>query len=103
MCGANARRPPHMTTHSSDGVGLPPRSFAAGAPRSPSAKDPANLRGHTDLALGRVRCWRSARFPARLPFADLNYQEVAKTPNRGRSSKLDHFFFFPTSGLPKLI
>ena len=30
---------------------------------------------------------------AGLPFADLNYEEVAWTPNGGRASKLDGFFF----------
>ena len=36
---------------------------------------------------------QSALVEARLPFADLNYEEVQRRPNRGRFSKLRHFYF----------
>ena len=39
----------------------------------------------------RASAKRSIR--RRLPFADLNYQEVAWTKNRGRRSKLEGFYF----------
>jgi uncharacterized protein (DUF362 family) len=36
---------------------------------------------------------QSALDDSRLPFADLNYQQVAWTPNRGRVSQLEGFYF----------
>ena len=52
---------------------------------------PGHLRD-TDLALLESGIGEAID-SAKLPFADLNYQEVARTPNRGRSSRLDYFYF----------
>ena len=52
---------------------------------------PGHLRD-TELALIESGM-RAALDDARLPFADLNYEEVVWTPNRGGASPLDGFYF----------
>ncbi|HEY2411330.1 MAG TPA: DUF362 domain-containing protein [Pirellulaceae bacterium] len=84
------RESPHMTTHPAIVLA------AADAFRSWGAnvivgEGPGHLRD-TDLALSESRIGE-ALDSARLPFADLNYQEVAWTSNAGRKSKLGGFYF----------
>jgi uncharacterized protein (DUF362 family) len=84
------RESPHMTTHPAMVLA------AADAFRSWGAnvivgEGPGHLRD-TDLALSESGIGEAID-SAKLPFADLNYQEVAWTSNAGRKSKLSGFYF----------
>jgi len=84
------RDAPHMTTHPAM-VLAAAEVFRVWGATVTVGEGPGHLRD-TDLALAESGVGE-ALDSAQLPFADLNYQEVAETPNRGRRSKLDHFFF----------
>ncbi len=85
-----SRDAPHMTTH--------PAMILAAADVFRSwggtvivGEGPGHVRD-TEMALVESGV-ADALDTAKLPFSDLNYEEVVWTPNRGRASKLPGFFF----------
>src|SRR5947207_2471476 len=84
------RDAPHMTTHPAM-VLAAAEVFRGWGATVTVGEGPGHLRD-TDLALAESGVGE-ALDSAKLPFADLNYQEVARTTNRGRSSRLDCFYF----------
>ncbi|HMC11053.1 MAG TPA: DUF362 domain-containing protein [Pirellulaceae bacterium] len=84
------RESPHMTTHPAV-VLAAAEVFRGWGAIVNVGEGPGHLRD-TDLALVESGVGE-ALDSARLPFADLNYQEVAWTPNGGKKSKLQGFFF----------
>jgi uncharacterized protein (DUF362 family) len=84
------RESPHMTTHPAIVLAVADvfRGFGASVT---VGEGPGHLRD-TDLALSESGVGE-ALDSAKLPFADLNYQEVAWMPNAGKKSKLEGFFF----------
>ena len=84
------RESPHMTTHPAMVLAAADVFRGWGAMVS-VGEGPGHLRD-TDLALSESGIG-PALDTAKLPFADLNYQEVAWTSNAGRKSKLGGFYF----------
>jgi uncharacterized protein (DUF362 family) len=84
------RDAPHMTTHPAIVLAAAEVFRGWGAMVS-VGEGPGHVRD-TDLALVESGVGE-ALDSAKLPFADLNYQEVARMPNRGRRSRLDYFYF----------
>src|SRR5437016_5920633 len=84
------RESPHMTTHPAI-VLAAAEVFRGWGAIVTVGEGPGHLRD-TDLALVESGVGE-ALDSARLPFADLNYQDVAWTPNGGNRSKLAGFFF----------
>jgi len=84
------RESPHMTTHPAMVLAAAEVFRTWGATVS-VGEGPGHLRD-TDLALFESGIGEAID-SAKLPFADLNYQEVGWKANRGRSSKLGGFFF----------
>ncbi len=84
------RESPHMTTHPAI-VLAAAEAFRSWGANVTVGEGPGHLRD-TDLALSESGIGE-ALDSASLPFADLNYQEVAWTSNGGRKSKLNGFFF----------
>jgi uncharacterized protein (DUF362 family) len=81
---------PQMTTHPAVVVAAA-EVFRAWGAMVVVGEGPGHLRD-TELALAESGM-REALLAARLPFADLNYEDVAWRPNRGRQSKLAGFWF----------
>lgn len=81
---------PHMTTHPAV-VLAAAEVFRTWGATVTVGEGPGHFRD-TDLALAESGVGE-ALDAARLPFADLNYQEVAWTKNGGRKCRLDGFFF----------
>src|SRR4029078_3513053 len=79
---------PHMTTHPTMVLAAAEVFRTWGATVS-AGEGPGHLRD-TDLALVESGIGE-ALDSAKLPFADLNYQEVGFKPNGGRRSKLEGF------------
>lgn len=84
------RDAPHMTTHPAM-VLATAEVFRGWGATVTVGEGPGHLRD-TDLALAESGVGE-ALDAAKLPFADLNYQEVAWTKNGGKRSKLAGFFF----------
>jgi uncharacterized protein (DUF362 family) len=84
------RESPHMTTHPAM-VLAAAEVFRTWRATVSVGEGPGHLRD-TDLALFESGIGEAID-SAKLPFADLNYQEVGFKPNRGRRSKLEGFFF----------
>src|SRR4051812_37439146 len=84
------RDAPHMTTHPAM-VLAAAEVFRGWGALLTVGEGPGHLRD-TDLALTESGVGE-ALDSAKLPFADLNYQEVARMRNRGRKSRLDYFYF----------
>jgi uncharacterized protein (DUF362 family) len=84
------REAPHMTTHPAM-VLAAAEVFRGWGANVTVGEGPGHLRD-TDLALVESGVGEALE-SAKLPFADLNYQEIAWTKNRGRRSKLTGFFF----------
>jgi uncharacterized protein (DUF362 family) len=84
------RESPHMTTHPAMIVAAAEVFRSWGASVS-VGEAPGHLRD-TDLALAESGVG-DALDSEKLPFADLNYQDVAWTPNGGNQSRLEGFFF----------
>jgi uncharacterized protein (DUF362 family) len=84
------RQSPHMTTHPAVLLAVA-EVFRAWGASVTVGEGPGHLRD-TDLALAESGIGE-ALDTARLPFADLNYQDVAWTKNAGRRSKLKGFYF----------
>jgi uncharacterized protein (DUF362 family) len=84
------RESPHMTTHPAM-VLAAAEAFRSWGANVTVGEGPGHLRD-TDLALSESGVGE-ALDSAKLPFADLNYQEVAWTSNAGRKSKLSGFYF----------
>jgi uncharacterized protein (DUF362 family) len=84
------RESPHMTTHPAMVLAAADVFRAWGAIVT-VGEGPGHLRD-TDLALVESGVGE-ALDSAKLPFADLNYQDVAWRANGGRKSKLEGFFF----------
>lgn len=84
------RESPHMTTHPSIVLAAADVFRTWGATVS-VGEGPGHLRD-TDLALQESGVGEAIDSEG-LPFADLNYQDVAWTKNAGRRSKLEGFFF----------
>jgi len=84
------RESPHMTTHPAMVLAAADVFRSWGANVS-VGEGPGHLRD-TDLALSESGIGEAID-SAKLPFADLNYQEVAWTSNAGRKSKLGGFYF----------
>jgi len=84
------RLSPQMTTHPSV-VLAAAEVFRNWGAEVVVGEAPGHLRD-TELALVESGM-RSALDDARLPFADLNYEDVVWTPNRGGASNLDGFYF----------
>lgn len=84
------RESPHMTTHPAMLLAAA-EVFRGWGATVTVGEGPGHLRD-TDLALSESGVGE-ALDSERLPFADLNYQEVAWTPNGGRRSKLKGFYF----------
>jgi len=81
---------PHMTTHPAV-ILAAAEVFRSWGAKVTVGEGPGHLRD-TDLALVESGVGE-ALDSAKLPFADLNYQDVAWRKNGGRRSKLDGFFF----------
>ena len=81
---------PHMTTHPALIVAAA-EVFRDWGARVTVGEGPGHLRD-TDTALVESGIG-DALNAVRLPFEDLNYQEVGWTPNRGRASKLTGLYF----------
>ena len=79
-----------MTTHPAVVWPLP-KCFAIGAREVIVGEAPGHVRD-TEMALVESGM-QAALDDARLPFADLNYEDVVWTPNRGGASKLGGFYF----------
>ena len=84
------RKIPHMTTHPAMIVAAA-EVFRRWGAEVRVGEGPGHMRD-TEMALIESGVQEELDSAA-LPFADLNYEEVAWTPNRGRASKLDGFFF----------
>ena len=85
-----SRESPHMTTHPA--VILTAAEVFRGFGASVTVGEgPGHVRD-TDMALAESGV-REALDSSKLPFADLNYQEVAWVENRGHASKLAGFWF----------
>lgn len=84
------RESPHMTTHPAM-VLAAAEVFRIWGATVTVGEGPGHLRD-TDMALSESGVGE-ALDSVKLPFADLNYQEVAWTKNGGRRSKLPGFFF----------
>ncbi len=84
------RESPHMTTHPAM-VLAAAEVFRGWGARVSVGEAPGHLRD-TDLALVESGIGE-ALDTAKLPFADLNYQDVAWVPNAGKKSKLPGLFF----------
>jgi len=84
------RLSPQMTTHPSV-VLAAAEVFRNWGAEVVVGEAPGHLRD-TELALVESGM-RSALDDARLPFADLNYEDVVWTPNRGGASTMDGFYF----------
>src|SRR5436305_761023 len=84
------RESPHMTTHPAM-VLAAAEVFRGWGANVTVGEGPGHLRD-TELALFASGVGE-ALDSAKLPFADLNYQEVAWTANGGKKSKLEGFFF----------
>jgi uncharacterized protein (DUF362 family) len=84
------RDAPHMTTHPAV-VLAAAEVFRGWDAIVTVGEGPGHIRD-TDLALAESGIGE-ALVSAKLPFADLNYQEVASRPNLGRLSKLAEFYF----------
>ncbi|MCC7086036.1 MAG: DUF362 domain-containing protein [Pirellulales bacterium] len=84
------RRAPHMTTHPAMVVAAAEvfRDFGA---RVVVGEAPGHVRD-TEMALVEGGMHEALR-AAKLEFSDLNYEDVVWTPNRGRTSQLDGFYF----------
>jgi uncharacterized protein (DUF362 family) len=85
-----SREAPHMTTHPAIILAAAEvfRGFGASVT---VGEGPGHVRD-TDMALAESGV-QEALDSAKLPFADLNYQEVAWAINRGQASKLAGFWF----------
>jgi uncharacterized protein (DUF362 family) len=81
---------PHLTTHPALVVAAA-EVFRAWGAEVTVGEGPGHVRD-TEMALVEGGM-RSALDDARLPFADLNYEEVVWTPNRGQASALEGFYF----------
>jgi uncharacterized protein (DUF362 family) len=84
------RESPHMTTHPAI-VLAAAEVFRVWGATVTVGEGPGHLRD-TDLALAESGVGE-ALDTASLPFADLNYQDVAWTPNAGKKSPLKGFYF----------
>lgn len=84
------RESPHMTTHPAMVLAAADVFHGWGATVS-VGEGPGHLRD-TDLALFESGIGEAID-SVKLPFADLNYQEVGFRPNGGRRSKLEGFYF----------
>jgi uncharacterized protein (DUF362 family) len=84
------RESPHMTTHPTILLAAA-EVFRVWGATVTVGEGPGHLRD-TDLALAESGVGE-ALDSAKLPFADLNYQDVAWTANAGRQSKLKGFYF----------
>jgi len=84
------RTAPHMTTHPVM-ILAAAEVFRAWGARVRVGEGPGHVRD-TDMALVESGV-QEALDSARLDFADLNYDEIGWTPNRGKASKLDGFYF----------
>jgi uncharacterized protein (DUF362 family) len=84
------RESPHMTTHPAM-VLAAAEVFRVWGATVTVGEGPGHLRD-TDVALSESGVGE-ALDSVKLPFADLNYQEVAWTTNGGRRSKLNGFYF----------
>ena len=81
---------PHMTTHPAVIVATA-EVFRSWGATVTVGEGPGHVRD-TEMALVESGV-QEALSTAGLPFADLNYEEVAWVKNRGRASKLDGFYF----------
>lgn len=81
---------PHMTTHPAVIVATAEAFRGWGATVS-VGEGPGHVRD-TEMALVESGV-QEALDAAKLPFADLNYEEVGWVNNRGRASRLDGFYF----------
>ncbi len=84
------RESPHMTTHPAI-VLAAAEVFRVWGATVTVGEGPGHLRD-TDMALSESGVGE-ALDSVKLPFADLNYQEIAWTTNGGRRSKLNGFYF----------
>lgn len=85
-----SRAAPHMTTHPAM-VAAAAAVFRGWGAEVAVGEAPGHLRD-TETALIESGL-AEALDDADLPFHDLNYQQVAWTPNRGRKAKLEGFYF----------
>lgn len=85
-----SREAPHMTTHPAI-ILAAAEVFRGWGASVTVGEGPGHVRD-TDMALAESGV-QEALDSAKLPFADLNYQEVAWVANRGRASKLAGFWF----------
>lgn len=81
---------PHMTTHPAVIIATA-EVFRAWGATVTVGEGPGHVRD-TEMALVESGV-QEALEAADLPFADLNYEEVAWVKNRGRASRLDGFYF----------
>jgi uncharacterized protein (DUF362 family) len=81
---------PHMTTHPSI-VAAVARAFRNWRAEVLVGEAPGHVRD-TEMALVEGRL-RDLLDQEQIPFADLNYEDVAWVPNRGKSSQLKGFYF----------
>ena len=84
------RTSPHMTTHPAMIVATAEVFRRMGAEVS-VGEGPGHIRD-TEFALYESGVGEALQ-AAGLPFVDINYEEVAATPNAGRASKLAEFYF----------
>ncbi len=84
------KRAPHMTTHPAM-VLAAAEVFRGYGATVVVGEGPGHVRD-TELALVESNMF-DALADASLPFADLNYEEVGWTPNRGNASRLAGFYF----------
>ncbi len=84
------RTSPHMTTHPAM-VLATAEVFRRWGATVVVGEAPGHVRD-TEMALSESRLGPALR-DAKLPFADLNYEEVRWAPNRGKASKLDGLYF----------
>ncbi|MDA7977817.1 MAG: DUF362 domain-containing protein [Pirellulales bacterium] len=85
-----SRDVPHMTTHPAMIVAAADVFLRHGA-KVTIGEAPGHVRD-TEMALAESGVGEALR-SERLAFADMNYQDVKLSINRGRHSGLDHFFF----------
>lgn len=85
-----SREAPHMTTHPAI-ILAAAEVFRGWGANVTVGEGPGHVRD-TDMALAESGV-REALDSAKLPFADINYQEVAWVENRGRASKLAGIWF----------
>jgi len=81
---------PHMTTHPAVIIATA-EAFRGWGATVTVGEGPGHVRD-TEMALVESGV-QAALDAAKLPFADLNYEEVAWVKNRGRASALDGFYF----------